>query len=91
MSESEYECSVKKRRGRDNIKELMKSTGLKGEEFVTTGGRLTEKRLLDPSLSVKRCVLVHLFLITEKILLMQGTMAVSYTHLDVYKRQLVQE
>lgn len=44
MSESECESPVKKRRGSGNIKGVMKEARLKGEEFVTTAGRLVEQK-----------------------------------------------
>ena len=55
MSESEYESPVKKEHG--NIKEVMKPDRLKGDPFVTTEGRLMEKkikRLLHLNVSGKR-------------------------------------
>ena len=73
MSDSEYESPVKKGTGCGNIKELVKSDRLKGDECVTTEGKFVEpeiKRLPDLNVSGKRCVQGRLILITEKILLM---------------------
>ena len=45
ISESEYGSPIKKGRGYGNIKQFMKSARLKGEEFVTSEGRLVEKKV----------------------------------------------
>ena len=48
----EYGSPVKERRGCGNIKELMKSGRLKGQEFITTEDRLVEQNM-DLNTSIK--------------------------------------
>ena len=53
-SESEYESCAKKRKGCGKMKELMKSTRLRGDEFVTTEGRLVEQKITGPKCEWKK-------------------------------------
>lgn len=54
MSESECESPVKKRRESGNKKKIMKQARLKGQEFVTTSGRLVEQKKSGPECNCKK-------------------------------------
>lgn len=54
MSESECESPIKKRRGSGNTTKVMKEARLRGEEFVTTKGKLVEKKSTGPDCKCKK-------------------------------------
>lgn len=54
MSESECESPIRKRRGSGKMTQIQKDARLKGEEFVTTQGKLIEKKVSGPNCNCKK-------------------------------------